>query len=237
LSKVAGLANLKLIMKCLIALLFACIVSCGFAADGRKASVVARSVYYPDGSHTECQQDLVLREQTETTYTKQGIKTAKKVYLLNEQGLPVQGNIYDGKDQLKARAQFLFDSFDRLSEQRMFNLQGEVFQRIVFSYDSKGRQLAPKSYNYNAKAPEMKQAPLDFTRPQGQAPRYDRSQGEQSNQPQGNVPFLPQGAMGAGSSGLPPTGQEVVPQTKDAGKAKEWFFKKLFGKKPSDAKK
>lgn len=220
-------------MKSLVLIALAGLTISSAAAEGRKASSVARSVYYPDGSHTECVQDFILREQTEITYNPQGIKTARKVYLLNEQGLPVQGNIYDGRDQLKARAQFLFDAFDRLSEQRMFNLQGEVFQRIVFSYDSNGRQLTPKSFTYNVKSPDMKQVPLDFTKPQQQAPNYDRSQGEQFN---GNVPMLPAGAMGAGTPGQPVKQPEANPG-KDAGKSKESFFKRLFKKKEGESKK
>ncbi len=230
------------IMKRIAVLLIVALSSSAFGATtGRKANAVARSVYYPDGSHTECVQDLILREQTETTYTPQGVKAAKKVYLLNEQGLPTQGNIYDGKDQLKARAQFLFDSFERLSEQRMFNLQGEVFQRIVFSYDSKGKQLTPKSYNYNVKAPDMKPAALDFTKGnQGQAPRMDRSQGDQFGPGQGNVPILPEGAMGTGTPTQPqgPVSNGAQDSKgKETGKSKGGFFKNLFKKKDSDAKK
>lgn len=222
-----------------VILSLAAVASLAVAADGRKATSVAKSIYYPDKSHTEVVQDLALREQTETTYSPppSSVKISKKVYLLNEQGLPVQGNIYDGRDQLKARAQFFFDSFDRLSEQRMFNLQGEVFQRIVFSYDAKGRQLPPKSYSYNVKAPEIKAAPLDFTKPQGQAPRYDRSQGETFDTSQGNVPMLPEGAMGTGAGGMAPiqidaNGKDM--NSKDSGKSKEGFFKRLF--KKSDKK-
>lgn len=224
-------------MKVIALVLLAGLASAGSAAEGRKASKVVRSVYnIADGSHVECVQDLDLREQTEITFNTQGIKTARKVYLLNQQGLPTNGNIYDGKDQLKARAQFLFDSFDRLSEQRMFNLQGEVFQRIVFNYDSKGRQLPPKSVTYNVKAPDMKSAPIDFTHPRQQAPHYDRSQGELFTPGQGNVPMLPDGAMGKGSGA---TGGTTIPettnQTQEAVK-KEGFFKRLF-KKSSDDKK
>ena len=228
-------------MKRIAVLLFVAFAFSASAATGRKANAVARSVYYPDGSHTECVQDLILREQTETTYTPQGVKAAKKVYLLNEQGLPTQGNIYDGKDQLKARAQFLFDSFERLSEQRMFNLQGEVFQRIVFSYDSKGKQLTPKSYSYNVKAPDMKPAAIDFTKGnQGQAPRMDRSQGDSFSPGQGNVPVLPDGAMGIGTPTQPQapmSGGVQDSKGKETGKSKGGFFKNLFKKKDSETKK
>jgi hypothetical protein len=187
-------------MKTLLLLLTALALTSAIAADKRFNAHTARTVYFPDGSRTESSTNTDVREQTEITYSAQGTKIARRVYLLNERGLPTQGNIYDGRDQLKARARFLFDEFGRMSEQQMSNLQGEIFQRVVFSYDAEGNQSTPKSYNYNVSAPDMKAQALDFTQPQREAPHYDRSQG--NVQPaQGNVPYLPGGAA---SSGLAP---------------------------------
>jgi hypothetical protein len=204
------------------------------AEPKRPAAQTARTVYFPDGSRTESVIDIALREQTEITYSAQGVKIARKVYLLNEQGLATQGNIYDGRDTLKARAQFLFDEFGRMAEQRMLNLQGEIFQRILFTYDKNGNQQTPKSYNYAVKAPDMKSAPIDLTKPQGQPMRMDRSQGDPTYQ--GNVPMLPDGA---GAGGLPPItmGMDNKDPNATSGEKKKGFFGRMFGKKDKDAKK
>lgn len=203
------------------------------AAQGTAPQIKARTAYHTDGTYTESIQDPFTREQRETTYSAQKVKIAERVYLLNERGQPVQGNVYDGRGQLKARVQVLFDSFGRTSEQRMMNLQGEVYQRIIFEYDAKGNALPPKSISYNVASPDMKPASIDLTG-QGQLPNpLDRSQGS----PQGNVPTLP----ASGSSRLPPAGigpNGPIPDTSaPTEEKKKGFFGRFFSKdKKSDGK-
>jgi len=196
------------------------------AAQGSVPQMKARTAYHTDGTYTESIQDPFTREQRETTYNAQKVKIAERIYLLNERGLPVQGNVYDGRGQLKARVQVLFDSFGRTSEQRMMNLQGEVYQRIIFEYDAKGKALPPKSINYNVASPDMKPATIDLTG-QGQLPnQLDRGQGA----PQGNVPVLPS----VGGTKLPPAGigpnGPIPDTTPPAEEKKKGFFGRLFGK-------
>jgi len=203
------------------------------AAQGTAPQIKARTAYHTDGTYTESIQDPFTREQRETTYNAQKVKIAERVYLLNERGLPVQGNVYDGRGQLKARVQVLFDSFGRTSEQRMMNLQGEVYQRIIFEYDAKGKALPPKSINYNVASPDMKPASIDLTG-QGQLPNpLDRNQGI----PQGNVPTLPAG----GGNRLPPAGigpngpmPDTTPPAEE--KKRSWFSRVLGRDKKSDEK-
>jgi hypothetical protein len=220
------------------ALFIALIVSVASAGERKTFTQNARTVYHADGSYTESVQDVTVREQREVTYSPKPQSTviAKKVYLLDEKGQTLQGNIYDGKDQLKARAQFLYDDFGRLSEQRMFNLQGEVFQTITFRYDSNGKALPPKSQTFNVRAPDMKPGVLDFTR-QGDSPNpIDRSQGSApGTAAQGNVPYLP-------SDSLAPirpdaTGNYTPPAEAETGDKKKGFFGRLFGGKKKDEKK
>jgi len=64
-----------------------------------------------------------------------------------------------------------------MTEQRMINLSGEVYQRIIFGYDAKGNPLPPKSETYDVKAPDMRAAPIDFTKNQEPPRSLDRSQG------------------------------------------------------------
>ena len=215
------------------------------ARDTRNFSQNARTVIHADESYTESVQDISAREQREVTYSPkpQSVVIAKKVYLLDEKGQPLQGNIYDGRDQLKARAQFLYDSFGRLSEQRMFNLQGEVYQTITFGYDSNGKALPPKSQTFNVKAPDMKPGTVDFTN-QGRAPgQLDRSQGETNPAARGNVPYV-QDLPGnvTPSTGLAPirpdaNGNYAPSEPEQGAKKKTGLLGRLFGGKKKDEKK
>lgn len=223
------------LVRLLIAVLFSAATL--IHAQGSAPQIKARTVYHTDGTYTESVQDPFTREQRETTFNAQKVKIAERVYLLNERGVPVQGNVYDGRGQLKARVQILFDSFGRTSEQRMTNLQGEVYQRIMFEYDAKGNQLPPKSINYNVQAPDFKPAPIDLTG-QGQTPNpLDRSQGDPNAR--GNVPTLPAGAGQRGSlppAGIGPNGAIPDPTTQPPAEEKKGFFKRLFGKDKKETK-
>jgi len=211
-------------------LLFAFAIN-AYAIDYKGALQNARTVYHADGTYTESVQDTIIREQNEVTYSAQKVVIAKKKYALNDKGQPLHGNIYDGRGELKARAQFLYDSFDRLTEQRMMNLRGEVFQRIVFGYDMKGNPLSPKSETYNVAAPDMKAAPIDFTQQRETPQPLDRSQGGAVTAPQGNVPYLTE-PMTTGPAPIKPDANGNYPQPQDeqsSGEKKKGFFGKLFG--------
>ena len=228
-----------------IALIVLSIVS-AMAKDNKGFSQNARTVIHADDTYTESVQDISAREQREVTYSPkpQSVVIAKKVYLLDEKGQPLQGNIYDGRDQLKARAQFLYDAFGRLSEQRMFNLQGEVFQSITFGYDTNGKALPPKSQTFNVKAPDMKPAALDFTR-QGNAPgQLDRSQGDPSQAARGNVPYVQNvpGNVTPSTGGLAPirpdaNGNYTPTEPEQGAKKKTGLLGRLFGGKRKEEKK
>ncbi len=201
-----------------------------WAQTNSPSNINARTVYHTDGTYTESVQDPFTREQREITFNAQKVKIAERVYLINEKGKPVQGNIYDGRGQLKARVQVLFDSFDRQTEQRMLNLQGEVYQRILFTYDNKGKALPAKSINYsNVKSPDIKPAPIDLTG-QGRTPgALDRRQGGGTDR--GNVPTIPERGSSRGS--LPPMGigpGGAMPGEPAAGATEQQPRKGFFGR-------
>ena len=218
------------------ALLFTLALSA--SADSGPA-VRARTVYHANGTHTESIQDPNLHEQREFTYDQRNVLVSKKVYLLNDKGQTIQGNIYDGRDVLKARASFLFDDFGRMIEQRMSNLQGEVYQSILFTYDANGKPLPPKSRTYSSHGPDMKSAVIDFTT-SGNAPApMDRrpEPSSQGNAPQGNVPQgnAPQGNVPrlGDPNAKPAAGQAPAPTAPKAGEdpaKKPSFLQRLFKK-------
>jgi hypothetical protein len=180
--------------------------------------VVGRTIYHPDKSRTESLSNPETRELTETTYSPDNVVTVRKVFLLNEKGEPLQGNVYDGRGNLVARCQSIYDELGRRKEDRLVNLNGEVFQQVLHEYGADGKALKPKVINLNVATPSIKPAPIDFTQQPGAvAP----------------TPVDASGASRFAPMQLPTEGiKEVAPVSPPSQeKPKTNFFKKLFQKK------
>lgn len=206
----------------LFALLFLpCMAALG--ANPTTNTVVGRTIYHTDNSRTESVRDPNVRELTEITYNPNNVMTVKKVFLLNEKGEPMQGNVYDGRGNLVARCQSLYDDFGRRTEDRLMNLNGEVFQQVIHEYTPDGKAKKPKVVNLNVATPSIKPASIDFTQGGGTPlvtqPGTDR--------------FAPTPLPATGSGALPPiyapgTGPAAAQPAEEKPKAS--FFKRLFNK-------
>lgn len=188
------------------------------AATPAGQTIVGRSVYHPDDSRSETVLDMNVREMTETTYNASNAVVSKKVFLLNEKGEPLQGNIYDGRGNLIARAQCIYDEFGRRKEDRMTNLRGEVFQRILHEYDATGKAQKPKVMNLT-QSPSIRPAAIDLT--QGGARPIE---GAGQAQP---------GASRFAPTPMTPTGTQPAPASKGQAPQEEKkpnFFKRLLKK-------
>ncbi|WP_395744998.1 hypothetical protein [Prosthecobacter sp.] len=185
------------------------------AAAGQPAapagtSIVAKSTYHKDNSHSETILDKSTNELIEATYNAAGVLVAKKHYLLNERGLPTQGHIYDGRGNLVARSQVYFDAYGRAAEMRSFNLNGQCYQQVIYEYDqATGAAKKPKVINVDPRAaPSIKPAYIDFT--------------QNTTVPGMVTPQQQQGAV------VPQ--QQAVPAQPQAPPKKKGFFGRLFGK-------
>ena len=118
---------------------------------------------HPDGTRTESVKDVTKHEITEIIYDARDVVISKKMFLLNENGDATQGVIYDGAGNPIARVQFFFDDLGRMIEERLSNMQGEVFRRVIQPYDASGQPRKQLAYNYNVKAPTMRPATIDYT--------------------------------------------------------------------------
>ena len=174
-----------------------------------------RTIYHDDKSRTESVSDPSTREMVETTFNTAGVATVKKVFLLNEKGEPLQGNVYDGRGSLIARCQSIYDEFGRRKEDRLMNLNGEVFQQVLHEYDSAGKALKPKVINLNVATPSIRPQSVDFTQPTN--PNGAPSAGRFAPIP-----------VGEGSA---PTASGSAPVAPEEKKSKPNFFKNLFKKK------
>lgn len=179
-------------------------------------SVVGRTIYHADDSRTESVRDPNNREMTEMTYNTSGQLTVKKVFLLNDKGEPLQGNVYDGRGNLVARCQSIYDEFGRRKEDRLTNLKGQLFQQVIHEYSKDGKALTPKVINVDTAAePMIKPAAVDYTGSGATVP------------PAGNSSRFAPIQIPAG--GAQPTAPAAAPEAKEE-KPKANFFKKLFKK-------
>ncbi len=187
--------------------------------------IVGRTIYHQDKSRTESLTNPEIREMTESTYTADNVLTVKKVFLLNEKGEPLRGNVYDGRGNLVARAECLYDELGRRKEDRLMNLQGEVFQQVIHEYGADGKALKPKVLNLKvASMPSIKPAPIDFT----QQPAPSGGVPPQGTSPDSRFAPVPVSNAPTGSA----AGMEVAPvRPPEAEKPKTNFFKRLFQKK------
>ena len=173
--------------------------------------IIGRTIYHPDESRTESVSDPTTREMTETTYNASNVMTVKKVFLLNEKSEPLQGNVYDGRGNLVARCQCIYDDLGRRKEDRLMNVNGEVFQQVIHEYGSDGKAKAPKVINLNATAaPSIRPQSIDYTQQSGAADTGSRfaplKPGETPQNQPAAVPAAP--------------AEEMKPKTN--------FFKRLF---------
>ena len=204
--------------------------SSALAADD--GVVVGKTIIHPDGTKTESVSDPNTRQMEQKTFDTNGVLVLRRLYQLNERSQPVMGNIYDGAGNLIARAQSYFDPFGRLQEERLSNLQGEVFQQVVHEHDDKGKALKPKVINYKVSSPTMRPAMLDFTayqQPQGGANPSATGAGSAAHPAAGRV----QAPVEVPSQQQPTPSAPASTTTPPAEEPKRNFFQRLFKKKDS----
>ncbi len=146
----------------------------------KTTQIYAKGIMHEDGTRTDSVKDIQKRETAETTFDSRGVVIAKKAFMLNENGDPIQGIIYDGAGNLIARVQFFFDTLGRITEERCLNPQGEIFRRVIRQYDPSGNPLPAKAFDFNVKSPTMKPSVMDFTKV---VPGPDQTPGSAANEP------------------------------------------------------
>jgi hypothetical protein len=185
--------------------------------------VSGKTTLHTDGTRTESVSDPNTGELEQKTFDANGVLLLRRLYRLNERSLPVMGNIYDGAGNLVARAQTYFDAFGRMKEERLTNLQGEVFQQIVHDYDEKGTAKTPQVINYRVSSPTMRPSMLDFTK--FQQPEAEQAAATGSSRVK--APVEMDGSPSKPSSTAPSSTSEPAEEPKKG------FFQRLFKKKDS----
>jgi hypothetical protein len=198
-------------------------------------------VLHPDGTRTESTKDPVKLQQTEKTYDARKVVIAEKIFMLNQNGDPTQGIIYDGAGNLVARVNFYFDDLGRVVEERCLNAKNEIFRRVIRQYDKSGRALPPQAFDYKVNAPHMSASTIDFTNmpelppkgsspdqvPQqpGQAPQIESAAPGMRAGPNGNIMMQPQENPTAQGASQPQRQQQPPPKEEKKG-----LLRRLFNK-------
>jgi hypothetical protein len=127
-----------------------------------QATNSSKKVLHSDGTVSESVSDMEKGELRESTYDARGVLLSKKVVLLDERGLPVQGVIYGGRDELVGSVKFAYDSLGRLQEEISLNSRGEIFRRKIQMYDQSGNPLPTKIVDYSSNAPQVSSNTINF---------------------------------------------------------------------------
>ena len=130
--------------------LWAVVLSAGSAF----AEAKVRTIIHEDGSRTVSSQNADSRELVEFIYDVRQIVVQKKRFLLDDLARPIQGVIFDGHGDLKARVEFGFDTLGRMVEERTYDAKGRVVRRIIYTYNALGVRSQPMAFNFDVVNPE-----------------------------------------------------------------------------------
>lgn len=122
------------------------------------AGPFVRMVRHNDGSRSVTARDETTKELVITTYgpPPQGELKLTRKYQLDQYGKPVTFTFSDGTGRPLVRGQYVYDSQDRVIEERWFELPSErPIRTLAQNYDAKGKRLPPQSMHEATLPPEV----------------------------------------------------------------------------------
>ena len=130
----------------------ACTASCFLATaqaqvrrpnqENREEGIYSRTIIHPDETRTVSKQDLNNKIREKRTLDKNGILLMRSIFQLNAGGQPINGLVYDGRNRLLYRSEFVYDNASRLQEERVFGADGTPLRRLAYKQDSSGEMKA-----------------------------------------------------------------------------------------------
>ena len=110
--------------------------------ENREEGIYSRTIIHPDETRTVSKQDLNNKIREKRTLDKNGILLMKSIFQLNAGGQPINGLVYDGRNRLLYRSEFVYDNASRLQEERVFGADGTPLRRLAYKQDSNGEMKA-----------------------------------------------------------------------------------------------
>lgn len=110
--------------------------------ENREEGIYSRTIIHPDETRTVSKQDLNNKIREKRTLDKNGILLMRSIFQLNAGGQPINGLVYDGRNRLLYRSEFVYDNASRLQEERVFGADGTPLRRLAYKQDSSGEMRA-----------------------------------------------------------------------------------------------
>lgn len=110
--------------------------------------VYSRTVIHPDETRTLDKRDINNKILEKRTLDKNGVLLMKSLFELNADQKPINGLVYDGRNRLLYRSEFVYDGSDRLREERIFQPDGTPVRRLIYKPDRTGRMQPAFAYSY-----------------------------------------------------------------------------------------
>jgi len=134
--------------------IFAAAIQTSFAQDGwrrhtgNEEGVFSRTILHPDtdgkgGTRTEDKRDINSKILEKRTLDNRGVLLMKSLFELNASGNPVNGLVYDGRNNLLYRSEFVYDGADKLREERIFDPSGRPVRRLIYKPDPQTGEMRP----------------------------------------------------------------------------------------------
>jgi hypothetical protein len=125
------------------------------AAARTPVDIWSRTILHPDGSRTVSKKDLEAQVINQETFNPSGTLVMKRVYQLNAAGKEQRGFVFDGYNQLIYRIGYIYDEIDRLKEELLYNMVGQVVRRQIYEYNRVGQLVRPvKAFTFEEAIPQ-----------------------------------------------------------------------------------
>lgn len=125
------------------------------AASWKRVNHVwSRVIEHEDGTRTESKQDINTKVLEEITFDANKVRIKRRVFQLDDLARPRSGLLFDGQNNLLARTEYVYDEYDELKEERLFNTKGQVLRRLVYGLAKDGIQSKPVAFNYDPERPD-----------------------------------------------------------------------------------
>jgi len=131
------------------------ILSPSLMADDSQGPFV-RMVRHKDGSRTVTAHHVGMQAQEVVTYDADNVVRLKRINHLDKYGRPQSFEFYDGNNRLLMRGKFTFDSMDRMKEELLYTVDGQLIRRLTKNYDlATGKELPPTITGGSAGVPQQ----------------------------------------------------------------------------------
>ncbi|CAN5211311.1 hypothetical protein BH23VER1_BH23VER1_26340 [soil metagenome] len=113
----------------------------------------SRIVEHADGTRTFSKQDIRTKTLEEATYSEGDVLIKRRLFQLDDLGNPRLAMLFDGRSNLLARTEYIYDEYGDLKEEVLFNTRGQLLRRLLYGL-SAGIDERPVAFTYDPNNPD-----------------------------------------------------------------------------------